>query len=460
MSEARGGERPSMSTLLDEAYRLGEGLTDPLQLTRQALAAAASSTHVFIALCEERALRQAEASAARRLRGQPLSPFDGIPYAVKDLVDIAGMPTSAGSTLLAAGPLAARDAPVIAALSSLGMIPIGKTNLSEFAYSGLGLNPNFGTPVADVAVDEPRAPGGSSSGSAIAVQRGIVSVALGTDTAGSVRIPAAFNGLVGYRASCNRYPMQGVRALAQTLDTLGPIANSVADCIAFDGALRGTLASLPVPLRLAGIQFVVEETVLRDPLLQPAVRDNLLACMERLRAAGAVVEVRALESVARTRQLIAEHGWLGAVEAWQNYREAVEGPHAMQIDPRVRQRLLASRAVGEREALLRQGRDQLMAGLEFELGNSVLVMPTVWHVAPPLAALEQDDAHFALTNLQTLNLTMIGSLLDMPGIAMPSGVDAQGLPTSMLFSLTQGQDDSLLAICLAVEQACRPASTT
>ncbi|WP_300719635.1 amidase family protein [Pseudomonas sp.] len=448
-----------MSTLLDEAYRLGEGLSDPLQLTRQALAAAASSEHVFTALCEERALRQAEASMARRLRGQPLSPFDGIPYAVKDLVDIANMPTSAGSKLWACKPLASGDAPVIAALSSLGMIPIGKTNLSEFAYSGLGLNPHFGTPVADFSIHEPRAPGGSSSGSAIAVQRGIVSVALGTDTAGSVRIPAAFNGLVGYRASCARYPLSGVRALAQTLDTLGPIANTVADCVAFDGALRGILTTAPIPLGLTGVHFVVEETILLDPLLQPAVRDNLLSRMECLRAAGAVVETRPLESVARTRQLIAEQGWLGAVEAWRNYGASVEGPYSAQIDPRVRQRLLASAAIGEREALLRQGREQLMAELAHELGNCVLVMPTVWHVAPPLAALEQDDAHFALTNLQTLNLTMIGSLLDMPGVAIPTGSDAQRLPTSMLLSMSQGRDDTLLSICLAVENACGSIST-
>lgn len=445
-----------MSTLLEEAYRLNEGLIDPLQLTREALAAAAASEHVFIALCEERALRQAEASAARRRRGQPLSPFDGIPYAVKDLVDIAGMPTSAGSRLFAGDPPAARDAVVIASLSSLGMVPIGKTNLSEFAYSGLGLNPHFGTPLADFAGTEPRAPGGSSSGSAIAVQRGIVSVALGTDTAGSVRIPAAFNGLVGYRASCARYPMQGVRALAQTLDTLGTLANTVADCIAFDGALRGVSYCPVAPLPLAGVRFVVETTILDDPLLQPAVRDNLLSCIERLRAAGAKVEVRALAAISSTRQLIVEQGWLGAVEAWQNYAALVEGPSANRVDSRVRQRLLASRTVVEREAVLRQSREVLMAELAAELGNGVLLMPTVGHVAPPLAALEQDDQHFALTNLQTLRLTMIGSLLDMPGVAMPSGVDAQGLPTSTLFSMTQGKDDQLLAICLAVEQAAGP----
>jgi aspartyl-tRNA(Asn)/glutamyl-tRNA(Gln) amidotransferase subunit A len=448
-----------MITLLQTAERLRQGLTTPDELIESALAAARDSQHVFICLLEQRAIEAAQASTRRWQQGAQLSPFDGIPYAVKDLLDVAGSRTTAGSVTRAEAALAVEDAPVIAALTALGMIALGKTNLTEFAYSGLGLNPHFGTPTSDVAVDDSRVPGGSSSGSAIAVQRGIVSSAIGTDTAGSIRIPAAFNGLVGYKASTGRYPMEGIHPLAITLDSLGPFAHTVADCIALDAAMRGLKEAALEAGNLSDLRFVVDDGVMSDPILQPAVRQNLLSMMERLRAAGAQVESRPVVAVARTRALIAGMGWLGAIEAWRLLGPVVEGPLGQRMDRRVRARLRSAKDIDPAaEAKIRSLRVELMSDIERELDGAILVMPTVKHVAPPMAPLANDDALFARVNLETLSLTMIGSLLDMPGVAIPSGKDSAGLATSTLFSTTRGRDDHLLGACLTIETTLHAAS--
>ncbi|MHC8401079.1 amidase family protein [Pseudomonas sp. MDT1-17] len=443
-----------MITMLETAKRLKQGLTTPDELIEAALAAARASEHVFISVIDQRAISEAKASTERWHQGATLSPFDGIPYAAKDLLDVAGSRTTAGSITRIDAPIVLEDAVVIGALASLGMIPIGKTNLTEFAYSGLGLNPHFGTPTADIQVDEARVPGGSSSGSAIAVQRGIVTSAIGTDTAGSIRIPAAFNGLVGYRASTGRYSMAGVHPLAITLDSLGPFAHTVADCVAFDAAMRGLKEAAIQSANLTGLRFVVDDGVMSDPALQPVVRQNLQSMMSLLRVIGAHVERRPVAAVTRTRELIARTGWLGAIEAWRLLGEVVEGPLGSRMDRRVRARLRSAKLIDtEAEARIRSLRLELMSAMEHELEGAILVMPTVKHVAPPMAPLENDDELFAAVNLETLSLTMIGSLLDMPGVAIPSGKDSVGLATSTLFSTTRGRDDKLLSACLAIEAA-------
>ncbi|MNF51187.1 Glutamyl-tRNA(Gln) amidotransferase subunit A [compost metagenome] len=280
-----------------------------------------------------------------------------------------------------------------------------------------------------------------------------MSVAIGTDTAGSIRIPAAFNGLVGFRASTGRYSMEGVHPLAATLDSLGPFARTVADCAAFDAAMRGLDQPQPGTAEPGRLRFVVEQEVLADPQLQPAVRENLQAVVAHLRQAGAQVEQRSLPAIGRARDLIARLGWLGAMEAWRLLGAIVEGAEGARLDRRVRARLLAAKDIDPTtETRIRSLRLELMVSIQRELDGAILVMPTVKHVAPPLAALEADDALFASVNLETLSLTMVGSLLDMPGVAMPSGMDSEGLPTSVLFSMPRGQDEALLGACLAVER--------
>ncbi|MFC6335723.1 amidase [Pseudomonas sp. CCM 7891] len=429
------------------------GRSDPVQALERALDQASNVPGVFISLTAERARREAEASAARWRAGQPLSVFDGIPLAWKDLFDVAGSVTTAGAAFRRQAPAALLDAPSVGLLCRAGMVSLGKTNLSELAYSGLGLNPHFGTPHNPHGSDQPRIPGGSSSGSAVAVAAGIVPIAMGTDTAGSIRIPAALNGLVGYRSSCRRYNRDGVFPLAHNLDSLGPLTRSVRDALAIDALLNGRdLRQRRIAGSLKGQRLVVEQQVLEDTRVETAVRDNVLRAVEQMRAAGALIEVRPSPAFQATLDLIQHQGWLGSFEAFALHETLLDSPDAGQLDPRVRRRLEAARTLPASQLLrLYDARRGLQQQLAEELDGAILITPTVAHVAPALAPLEADDDLFVKTNLATLRLTMPGSLLDMPGVSLPCGRDALGLPTGLLLSAPSGEDARLLRAALSVE---------
>ena len=438
-----------MSDATSMAEAFARGRSDPVQALEQALLHASMAPSVFISLTAERARREAEASAARWRAGQPLSVFDGVPLAWKDLFDLAGSITTAGAAYRREAPAALLDAPSVGLLCRAGMVSVGKTNLSELAYSGLGLNPHFGTPQNPGSGDQPRIPGGSSSGSAVAVAAGIVPIAMGTDTAGSIRIPAALNGVVGYRSSCRRYSRDGVFPLAHTLDSLGPLTRSVRDALAIDDLLNGR-SQTHSPRSLKGQRFVLEQGALED--IEPGVRNNLLRAVDQLKAAGALIEVRPSATFQATLNLIKQDGWLGSFEAFALHEALLDSPEAEQLDPRVRRRLEAARSLPASQLLhLIDARRRLQLQLVDELEGAVLITPTVAHVAPLLAPLEADDDLFVKTNLATLRLTMPGSLLDMPGVSLPSGRDAQGLPTGLLLSVPTGEDARLLRTALSVE---------
>jgi aspartyl-tRNA(Asn)/glutamyl-tRNA(Gln) amidotransferase subunit A len=430
------------------AEDFASGRNDPVQVLEQALVHASMAPSVFISLSADRARREAEASAARWRAGQPLSLFDGVPLAWKDLFDVAGSVTTAGAAYRRNAPAALLDAHSVGLLSRAGMVSVGKTNLSELAYSGLGLNPHFGTPYNPSSSDQARIPGGSSSGSAVAVAGGIVPIAMGTDTAGSIRIPAALNGLVGYRSSSRRYSRDGVFPLAHSLDSLGPLTRSVRDALAIDDLLHGRRQAHSVR-SLKG-----QRLVLAQQDAEPAVRNNLLRAVEQLKAAGALIEERECPPFQATLDLIQQHGWLGAFEAFALHQPLLDSPDALLLDPRVRRRLEAARGLPASQLLyLLDARRRLQQQLVDDLDGALLITPTVAHVAPPLAPLEADDDLFIRTNLATLRLTMPGSFLDMPGVTLPSGRDAQGLPTGLLLSAPTGEDARLLRAALSVESA-------
>lgn len=330
------------------------------------------------------------------------------------------------------------------------MVSIGKTNLTELAYSGLGLNPHYGTPHHTPGKGPTRVPGGSSSGSAVAVAKGIVPAAIGTDTAGSLRVPAAFNGLVSYRPSQSRHGQEGVTPLARTLDTIGVIATSIDDCLAIDDAMRGQPVLDRTPADPGRTVILLDTTCLDDERLAEGVRRNLEMSAERLAETGFHVVKRAIGSVGDTLDCIARIGWLGAAEAYTEYRDLLEREAAEGMDPRVRQRLLAARRMSPDSVVtLYRRRQALQAQLCEELVGATLLTPTVTHVAPLLAPLEDDPERFAATNLATLRLSMVASLLDAPAIALPSGVDEEGQHTSIQLSAPCGGDEALLRVALA-----------
>lgn len=409
------------------------------------------SNNAFIAVTRERARVEAAEADERYRRGKPRSALDGVPIAWKDLIDVAGSRTTAGSRLLADRPATSRDSPCVANTASLGMVTIGKLNLSELAYSGLGLNPHFGTPCNPNDPRTPRAPGGSSSGCGVAVAARLVPCSVGTDTGGSVRIPASFNGVTGYKTSCGRIDKRGVVPLSRTYDTIGPLARSVEDCILLDAALRGVTSARGQPLPLARLSLLVPMNVVMEEA-ESAVRENFERALEMLSAAGVVIRRERVEVLDHVLAMNARHGTLTAAEAYQQHRDIVDSDSAAHLDRRVLRRILAGKRMSAADVLeIRAGRRRLIRSLLAGLGEALIAMPTTPLVAPAIAPLDADDELFHSINQLTLRNTMLGNILDLCGVAMPSGRDAAGMPTSILVSAPGGEDERLLSAALAVE---------
>ncbi len=410
---------------------------------------------VFTVLLRERAMREAHASSRRIRDGRSLGALDGIPIAWKDLFDIEGMPTTAGSVVLTGDAPAKQDAAIVTLLKNAGMLAVGRTNMSEFAFSGLGINPHYGTPENPHSKDEPRIPGGSSSGAGVAVAAGLVPVAMGTDTGGSVRIPAALNGIVGYKATRGRYAMEGVYPLATSLDSLGPLCRSVQDAIWIDAAMRGLTAPIITRQSLKGIDIVIPRNVVLDGL-GPGVAEAFEGGVERLRSAGALISSIEIPAFDEIISLMAKHGALVTAEAFALHRERLAGPEAARMDHRVvmRTRLGEKTSMPDYIAIL-AARARLIADTERLIGNRLVAFPSVAHVAPPIAALERDDELFVATNGKTLRNTALGNFLDWCGVSIPCGKGEADMPVGFLLSAPANRDDALLAVSLAAEAIIR-----
>lgn len=438
----------------DVGRAIAEGL-DPVEVADFFLERVAEQEDqpVFISVTAGRARQEALASRERHADGKPLSPLDGVPIAWKDLIDVEGSITTAASALYRDDPPAKQDAPIVANAVAAGMVTLGKVNLTEFAYSGIGLNPHFGTPSIPHDPKTPRAPGGSSSGSATAVSRGMAPCAIGSDTGGSVRIPSAFNGLTGYKSSEGRISKEGVVPLSVTLDTIGPLAHSVEDCILLDAVLRGVSPALPAQPALGAIKLLVPENVMLDEL-DPAVAENFLASLEALGRAGVEIDHQRFQQFDDVVAMTKKHGTLIAAEAYAHYRGILESEKAAKMDRRVVARMMMGESMTADDiATIRETRQKLASELRSAIGDAFLAMPTAPHTSPAIAPLEADDERFHKVNLKTLRNTSIGNILGTPGVAMPNGTDGSGLPTSLLISAAADDDDRLLAASLVIEQA-------
>lgn len=404
---------------------------------------------VFIAVTAARARREAAASTARYREGKPLGPLDGVPIAWKDLFDLEGTTTTAGSDIYRSAPPASADATVVRNLAIVGMVSLGKVNLSEFAYSGLGLNPHFGTPRNPFDTKVHRAPGGSSSGSAVAVASGLAPVSIGSDTGGSVRVPAAFNGLVGFKTAEGSVDKTGVFALSPTLDTVGPLARTVEDCLLLYSALKGAPPIEVKPADFTALRFVVPTNIVFDEA-EEAVIANFRALLAKLERKGAkIVEhpVSAFDAIRAT----SGHGNIVAAEAYFAWRRLIDSPDVKRIDPRVVARIMRGASMSAYDLLALQAkRIALQRELRADLDGALLAFPTVAHTAPPVAPLEADPELFHAVNIKTLRNTMLGNFLNLPGFAIPSGTDANGLPTSVLISAPSGFEPLLFAAAESV----------
>lgn len=437
---------------------LQSGALDPIDLAKASLEKIAGykDQSIFTELLDEQALSEARLSSQRLRSGRSLGLLDGIPVAWKDLFDTKGSVTTAGSAVLADAAPASADAAVVTALAGAGMVSIGRTNLSEFAFSGLGINPHYGTAHNPASRDVPRIPGGSSAGSGVAVAAGLVPVAIGTDTGGSIRIPAAFNGIVGYKATRGRYSMQSVFPLAKSLDSLGPLCRTVQDAVWIDAAMRGRTAPDIRRADLSGLKLVIPETVVFDDA-EPGVVAAFEAAVLRLEQAGARVKRRAFPIFAEIFEITARHGALVTAEAFALHKARLEGPEAARMDHRV----VARTRLGEKTTTadyiaIADARQRLIAAFTESLDSGELVIhPTLPHVAPPIAPLLADDELFFKINGRTLRNTSIGNFLDGCGVSIPCGTGDAGMPVGFLLSGLRNADDNLLSVALSAEAIIR-----
>ena len=444
-----------VTTAASLAADLRQGRLDPCDLVDQVFGRIADvgDPAIFTETLRPRAMVEARAARDRLRAGLPASLLDGVPVAWKDLFDLKGRVTTAGSVVLADNPPAPADADLVAAAFRGGMISVGCLNMTEFAYSGIGLNPHFGTPNNPHGAG--RAPGGSSSACGVVVAQDIVPLAVGTDTGGSIRIPASFNGVVGYKTSTRHYPMAGVFPLSRTLDTLGPLAHSVEDCVLVDAVMRGLACPAARPATVTALDFVIPDAVMLEAL-QPAVAANFAASVARLEHAGARVRQIALPELAETQALINRRGILAAIEALTVHWDRVHSPDAHRMDARVVRRILtgAPFSAADHSILLRE-RARLIAVVADRLGHAILLCPTTPNVAMPIAPLEADQEVFFAHNSLTVRNTSLGNFLDWCGLSIPNGVDDDGMPTGLMLNATHGRDTALLSAGLAIETIVR-----
>jgi aspartyl-tRNA(Asn)/glutamyl-tRNA(Gln) amidotransferase subunit A len=447
----------SLGTVQDLAQDLRALRRDPVDLVAEVFDRidAHADPALFIRTLRPRAEAEAQAARLRLRSGNPASLADGVPMAWKDLFDLRGTVTTAGSAVLRAAPPAAADAALVHAAMRAGMISIGTVNMTEFAYSGIGLNPHYGTPRNPRDPVVARSPGGSSSGSGAVVAAGIVPVSIGTDTGGSIRVPAAFNGVVGYKTSHGHYPMDGVFPLSRSLDTLGPLAQSVADCVLTDAALRGLRHPVAEAAPLDSLDLVIPDTHLMDDL-SPAVAANFDASVRRLAAAGVRVRPIELPELHQVIDLMGRYGPLASAEAMDVHHDRLSGPDAEKIDPRVVRRIRMAEGMTAVDLIrLMRGRQDWIARLNARLGNALLICPTTPTVAMPIAPLEADAEVFFHHNFRTLRNTLVGNFLDWCGLSIPSGQDADGMPTGFLLNAPRGRDSAVLSAGLAIEHMVR-----
>src|SRR3984885_5365841 len=388
----------------------------------------------------------ADAADARAARGASLGRLDGVIVSIKDLFDVAGESTRAGSKILAdEAPPAKSGAPIVQRLRAAGAVIVAKTNMTEYAFSGIGANPHYGTP--GNPHDRARVPGGSSAGAPVAVADGMCDIAIGTDTGGSVRIPAALCGLVGFKPSKQRVPTDGAFPLSTTLDSVGPIGKSVADCAAADAVMAGEDILPLEPIVLGGLRFGVRGGLPLDRLDDTVAAAFALA-VKRLDDAGARVTHEKLALFDDMGEINAKGG-ISPYEACAIHRDRMNR-RAADIDPNVRARIergCATSAVDYADMVRQRG--QLVQAMDARLATlDALLMPTTSIVAPTIAEVA-DSKIFAARNAAVLRNTAIINFFDLCAISLP--LQAK-LPVGLMLIARNGHDHRLLRIAAATAQ--------
>lgn len=442
-----------MRTLEQLAQALADGSTSSRALVEECLACATDpngeGSRTFVKLHAESGTLAAEAMDALRRAGRTPGRFAGIPICLKDLFDVAGEPTPAGSRALADAPPAASNATVVDRMLRGGFVSLGRTNMTEFAFSGLGINPHYGTPASPWDRASPRIPGGSSSGSAVAVADGMAIAALGTDTGGSCRIPAAFCGIVGYKPTARRVPTNGVLPLAPSLDSVGPLAPTVACCATIDAMLAGVPVVSLTPASLSGLRLLIPENLVLEGL-DATVATAFHRALSILSRAGARLEHVKCPEFEDILTVNAKGGF-AASEAYAWHRPLL-AEKAAQYDPRIRLRIERGATMSAADYLdVANSRPRLIASFSARTQRyDCVVMPTVPIIAPQISHLE-DERTYNRVNLHVLRNTALGNYLDRCAISLPCHRPGDAPVGLMLMGETMG-DRRLLQIAAATEQ--------
>jgi len=447
----------NLLTLAKLADDLEAGRTSARKLVEECLAKiadpAGEGQRTFIRVDKDAALDAADAMDRLRRANAAPSRFAGIPVSIKDLFDIKGQVTRAGSRALEEGATpAAQDAPVVARLRQAGFVVIGRTNMTEFAFSGIGINPHYGTPKGAWKRGEGHIPGGSSSGAAVSIVDGMAHGALGTDTGGSCRIPAAYNGIVGYKPTQRRIPLDGGVPLSFSLDSYGPLARSV-DCCA---TLDAVLADEPVvPLRprpIKGMRLAVATTVALDEL-DDAVAKTFERTLATLSRAGALIEHIEVPEFLDIGVMNSKGGFAAAESyAWHRYLLTSRGDV---YDPRVSLRILRGEAISAADYIdLLNARRSLIARSSVRLAPyDALVMPTTANTPPRIADLADDKA-FTAANLRSLRNCSLINMIDGCAISLPANREGE-VPVGLMLASSGGADRRIFELAAGMEAAIR-----
>lgn len=445
-------------TLHQLSHALAEGRTTSRSLAEACLARIedprGEGMRTFVHVDADQVRKTADSLDGMRGARARLSRFSGIPISIKDLFDVEGEVTKAGSKVLADAAPAVTDATVVNRLRRAGFLIIGRTNMTEFAYSGLGINPHYGTPANPWQRETPRVPGGSSSGAGISVADGMAHAALGTDTGGSCRIPAAFTGIVGFKPTARLIPQAGIVPLSASLDVAGPLARSVRCCASLHAILAGQEQFAVPELDITGLRLGVPQTLVLDNLEDPVAQAFERAMTELSQAGAKLVDV-SFSCFGRIPR-INHKGGLVAMEAYAWHRELIATKGAL-YDPQVIRRILKGAecsaidyidAVAARRALIKE------ADAAFE-SFDVLMLPTAAITPPRIAALASDEA-YARVNILSLRNTSAINMIDGCAISLPIHRSGEA-PVGLMLACRGGEDRRLLTLAAAVESVVREA---
>jgi aspartyl-tRNA(Asn)/glutamyl-tRNA(Gln) amidotransferase subunit A len=421
---------------------------DRLEIVLSRLAARADNETVFTRLYPEAARAAANAADARQQASVPLGPLDGVILSIKDLFDVAGEPTTAGSQLLRTVAPALRDAVVLQRLRQAGAVVLGKTNMTEFAFTATGINPHYGTP--GNAADASCIPGGSSSGSGVSVAEGTSEISIGTDTGGSVRIPASLNGVVGFKPTARRVPLDGAFPLSATLDSIGPLARSVAECTAADAVMAGERPTALVPLALAGLRIGIPRGTLFEDV-EAEVAAAFDRCIAEIERTGAHVADFSIDALLADMLRVNEPATIAAMEGAEIHADWLAGGAAAAVDPMVSGPLLRAAAIPATVYIRAlRSRTALVAAMDERLASvDVLALPTTPIAAPTIESVTADQAMRGRTEDLLLRNTEVANRFDLCAISLP--MPGMTHPAGLMLVARNGHDRRLLCTAAEVE---------